>query len=144
MIRLRISAQCPISWATWLRDFSDNDAFWWNAYEHGDKVVLTICVVPMQYNPDTKEVTMYNHLEFDVDYTSPSQVARIDSVTVNNNQVISVGKASVPVELALSSQKGLVRGYSDNTFRPNNNATRAETCAMIKRLLDLGNQNALE
>jgi hypothetical protein len=40
--------------------------------------------------------------------------------------------------VAAATQKGLVRGYSDNTFRPNNNATRAETCAMIKRLLDLG------
>ena len=31
--------------------------------------------------------------------------------------------------------QGLVNGYEDNTFRPGNNATRAEACAMISKLL---------
>lgn len=30
----------------------------------------------------------------------------------------------------------LVSGYTDNTFRPNNNATRAEACAMISKLME--------
>jgi hypothetical protein len=29
-------------------------------------------VVPMQYDPDTKQVTLYNHLDFNVDYSSPA------------------------------------------------------------------------
>ena len=31
---------------------------------------------------------------------------------------------------------GIVNGYEDGTFRPNNNITRAETFAMINRVLD--------
>lgn len=33
-------------------------------------------------------------------------------------------------------QKGLISGYPDNTFGPESNATRAEACAMINRLMD--------
>lgn len=36
----------------------------------------------------------------------------------------------------VSAQQGLVTGYSDNTFGPDKNATRAEACAMIYKLLE--------
>lgn len=39
--------------------------------------------------------------------------------------------------LYLAKELGLVGGYEDGTFRPNNRATRAEACVMIVRLLTL-------
>nr|WP_228378951.1 S-layer homology domain-containing protein [Thermoanaerobacter thermohydrosulfuricus] len=31
---------------------------------------------------------------------------------------------------------GIVRGYEDNTFKPKDNATRAEAAAMLYRILE--------
>lgn len=39
--------------------------------------------------------------------------------------------------LYLAKELGLVGGYEDGAFRPNNKATRAEACVMIVRLLNL-------
>ncbi len=38
--------------------------------------------------------------------------------------------------IAQAVAKGIIKGYEDNTFRPNNPATRAETAAMTLRLLN--------
>lgn len=37
-----------------------------------------------------------------------------------------------------AAQQGLVSGNTDNTFKANNNATRAEACAMIYRVMEKG------
>ena len=38
--------------------------------------------------------------------------------------------------VATAVQRGLVRGYPDNTFRPAGEVTRAEAAAVIARLLE--------
>lgn len=38
--------------------------------------------------------------------------------------------------VVIAVQEGLVKGYPDNTFRPGNNATRAEACAIIVRYME--------
>ncbi|KAF1086043.1 Cellulosome-anchoring protein precursor [Sporotomaculum syntrophicum] len=40
-------------------------------------------------------------------------------------------------DIAIAVANGIVKGYSDNTFKPGNNVTRAEVAAMVSRLLDL-------
>ena len=44
--------------------------------------------------------------------------------------------------LYLAKELGLVGGYEDGSFRPNNRATRAEACVMIVRTLNLMGINA--
>lgn len=39
-------------------------------------------------------------------------------------------------EISLCAGNGIINGYDDNTFRPNHNALRAETSAMIVRVLE--------
>ncbi|MEW6173778.1 MAG: Ig-like domain-containing protein [Bacillota bacterium] len=39
--------------------------------------------------------------------------------------------------VAVAYTKGIIGGYSDNTFRPDNTATRAEAASMVLRLLDM-------
>jgi hypothetical protein len=37
-------------------------------------------------------------------------------------------------------QEGIVSGYPDNTYRPENESSRAEACAMIERLLSINSK----
>lgn len=46
-----------------------------------------------------------------------------------------------PKHIYLAKTMGLISGYSDGTFRPLGNITRAEFCAMVNRALDLRNKN---
>ncbi|MEW6181956.1 MAG: Ig-like domain-containing protein [Bacillota bacterium] len=49
--------------------------------------------------------------------------------------------AQIPVwaerAVGVAYGKGVIGGYPDNTFRPQNTATRAETASMVERLIDL-------
>lgn len=40
-------------------------------------------------------------------------------------------------QISWASEKGIVKGYPDNAFRPKNNATRAEAVTMLQRLLSI-------
>ena len=39
--------------------------------------------------------------------------------------------------MAAAVKDGLLKGYPDGSFKPQGNATRAETCAMIENFLKL-------
>jgi alpha-tubulin suppressor-like RCC1 family protein len=77
--------------------------FWWSTAPADGGVVLTVSVAPMQYDPDTRQVTLFNHMSFDVDYSIPTASASIDSVQVNNGSPLATGLASAPVTVGLSS-----------------------------------------
>lgn len=67
----------------------------------------------------------------------------IRALQLNNGQSSSASKnfkdiaGSYPykTELNLAINSGIINGYEDNTFRPGNNASRAEAAVMIKRML---------
>jgi hypothetical protein len=40
-------------------------------------------------------------------------------------------------QISWANEKGIVKGYPDNTFKPKNNATRAEAVTMLTRLLSI-------
>ncbi len=40
-------------------------------------------------------------------------------------------------QISWANEKGIVKGYPDNTFKPKNNATRAEAVTMLQRLLSI-------
>jgi alpha-tubulin suppressor-like RCC1 family protein len=79
------------------------NTYWWSTAPADGGVMLTVSVAPMQYDPDTKQVTLFNHLDFDVDYTVPAANASIDNIEVNNGSPLATGLASAPVKVNLSS-----------------------------------------
>lgn len=40
--------------------------YWWDTYREGDRLQLILSVIPLQYSKDSKNVTLYNHLEFEI------------------------------------------------------------------------------
>lgn len=63
--------------------------------------------------------------------------ARFDTRTANSTAGFSdiQGHWAVP-EINKAAENGWVNGYPDNTFRPDNNITRAEAMALINRVLN--------
>ncbi|MEQ6358483.1 S-layer homology domain-containing protein, partial [Thermoanaerobacter thermohydrosulfuricus] len=57
----------------------------------------------------------------------------IGNTTFSDNNNISEWAKNV---VANAVKLGIVRGYEDNTFKPKDNATRAEAAAMLYRILE--------
>lgn len=76
---------------------------WWQTIEDRGGTRLAISVVPVQYDPVAREVTLYHHVEIDVSFTGPHSGTSIERVTVNNGQPLQTGLAEVPVEVRVQS-----------------------------------------
>jgi alpha-tubulin suppressor-like RCC1 family protein len=77
--------------------------YWYSTAPADGGVMLTVSVAPMQYDPDTGLVTLFNHMDFDVEYTVPAANASIDKIEVNNSNPLATGLSSAPVAVTLSS-----------------------------------------
>ncbi|OLA42267.1 MAG: hypothetical protein BHW36_06605 [Firmicutes bacterium CAG:24053_14] len=63
-------------------------------------------------------------------------IARFAKLDVNNKTFSDINGHWAQKNIELAAGNGWINGYEDGTFRPNNNITRAETFAMINRVLD--------
>ena len=69
-------------------------------------VNLLLTLLPLQYNPDTRQVTLYDRLVYRITYQAPTTVT-VQSLTVNDGNPVSVGAAGIPVTLTLNSSQSL-------------------------------------
>ena len=63
-------------------------------------------------------------------------IARFAKLDVNTKTFSDINGHWAQKNIELAAGNGWINGYEDGTFRPNNNITRAETFAMINRVLD--------
>lgn len=63
-------------------------------------------------------------------------IARFAKLNVNTKTFSDINGHWAQKNIELAAGNGWINGYEDGTFRPNNNITRAETFAMINRVLD--------
>lgn len=63
-------------------------------------------------------------------------IARFAKLDVNTKTFSDITGHWAQKNIELAAGNGWINGYEDGTFRPNNNITRAETFAMINRVLD--------
>ena len=63
-------------------------------------------------------------------------IARFAKLDVNTKTFSDINGHWAQKNIKLAAGNGWINGYEDGTFRPNNNITRAETFAMINRVLD--------
>ena len=63
-------------------------------------------------------------------------IARFAKLDVNTETFSDINGHWAQKNIELAAGNGWINGYEDGTFRPNNNITRAETFAMINRVLD--------
>ena len=63
-------------------------------------------------------------------------IARFAKLDVNTKTFSDINGHWAQKSIELAAGNGWINGYEDGTFRPNNNITRAETFAMINRVLD--------
>lgn len=77
--------------------------FWWDTTEQNGGTLLTISIIPAQYDPETKLATLFNKLDFQVDYTTTESTTTIDAITLNGGGDIVTGSETVPVSIAVYS-----------------------------------------
>lgn len=63
-------------------------------------------------------------------------IARFAKLDVNTKTFSDINGHWAQKNIELAAGNGWINGHEDGTFRPNNNITRAETFAMINRVLD--------
>ena len=63
-------------------------------------------------------------------------IARFAKLDINTKTFSDINGHWAQKNIELAAGNGWINGYEDGTFRPNNNITRAETFAMINRVLD--------
>ena len=63
-------------------------------------------------------------------------IARFAKLDVNTKTFSDINGHWAQKNIELAAGNGWINGYEDGTFRPNNNIIRAETFAMINRVLD--------
>ena len=68
-------------------------------------------------------------------------IARFAKLDVNTKTFSDITGHWAQKSIELAAGNGWINGYEDGTFRPNNNITRAETFAMINRVLDRQTEN---
>ena len=68
-------------------------------------------------------------------------IARFAKLDVNTKTFSDITGHWAQKNIELAAGNGWINGYEDGTFRPNNNITRAETFAMINRVLDRQTEN---
>ncbi|MGI5922025.1 MAG: CFI-box-CTERM domain-containing protein [Syntrophomonadaceae bacterium] len=56
----------PVAGTYELPDTYPETIYWWETYEEDEHLKLVLSVIPMQYSKDSKKVTLYNHLEFEI------------------------------------------------------------------------------
>lgn len=68
-------------------------------------------------------------------------IARFAKLDVNTKTFSDITGHWAQKSIELAAGNNWINGYEDGTFRPNNNITRAETFAMINRVLDRQTEN---
>ena len=68
-------------------------------------------------------------------------IARFAKLDVNTKTFSDINGHWAQKSIELAAGNNWINGYDDGTFRPNNNITRAETFAMINRVLDRQTEN---
>lgn len=75
----------------------------WNQEERADGVYLNIMLTPIQYNPQTKQVTLYESIDLKVDYSTPEGNTNIAEVVTNGGSAVEAGAVAVPVNVKINS-----------------------------------------
>lgn len=65
-------------------------------------LILNLTALPLQIDPDTGQVTLYDHLAYRVSYQAPA-TATVQSLAVNQGAPVTVGDSAVPISLTLQS-----------------------------------------
>jgi hypothetical protein len=70
--------------------------------DEGEQLILSI--VPMQYNRDSHQVTLYTHLRFTVEYivSAPPTGPQIDTVVVNEGQPMHINQPGQSVRVGIA------------------------------------------
>ncbi len=71
-------------------------------YDDLDGRFLSLVALPLQHNPTSRQVTLYDNLTYRITYNAPNTVT-VQSLLVNNGNPVVVGSSSVPVSLTLNS-----------------------------------------
>ncbi|MEM5816231.1 MAG: Ig-like domain-containing protein, partial [Desulfitobacterium hafniense] len=79
------------------------EPFTWLQKKREDGVYLTVSAAPVQYDPDSKLVTVWSKMEFDVAYTAPASGTGIREVVVNGGSSVKIGDHDIPVALKIDS-----------------------------------------
>lgn len=67
---------------------------------------LDVLLVPLQYNPDTGQITLYDRLDYQVSYTATTNVT-INKIEVNDGNPVNIDLTDVPINVTISAAESL-------------------------------------
>jgi hypothetical protein len=67
---------------------------------------LDVLLVPLQYNPDTGQVTLYDRLDYKVSYTATANVT-VNKIEVNDGNPVNIDLTDVPINVTISAAEPL-------------------------------------
>jgi CSLREA domain-containing protein len=67
-----------------------------------DRLNLNVTATPLQYNPDTRRVTLFDSLTYRIAYQASNTVT-VQSIVVNNGAPAAIGNGGARVDVALNS-----------------------------------------
>lgn len=79
------------------------ESFWWSTTEQNGGVLLTISMIPVEYNPETQIATLYNQMEFQVAYTAAVPLTTLNEAIINGGTGVNSGSESVPVKTKVTA-----------------------------------------
>jgi len=84
--------------------------YWTTVYSDARGVQLALSAIPLRYDPLTGQVTLYHHLEFQVDYTLPDAgmlalmaTPDITALSINGGAPVDIDQASLPISLTVTA-----------------------------------------
>ncbi len=67
---------------------------------------VALSLIPLQYNPDTRQVTLVDRMDYQITYQAPTTVT-VDDLALNGGQDFDTGTPTVPLTLTLTSQRAM-------------------------------------
>ncbi|MCZ7570263.1 MAG: C25 family cysteine peptidase [Ardenticatenaceae bacterium] len=71
-------------------------------YTDADGLRLDVRLTPLQYHPQTRRVTLYDRLDYQVTYSAPATYT-VQDITANNGAPANVNQASLPISVTLTA-----------------------------------------
>lgn len=129
-----VSSFADVAITDWYSPYIETAKYFLNGYNISGEMV---------YAPNAKAlrediaVAMVKMKGYDV---SDADTSALESVFKDHEGISEYAKKYIAVAL----ERGLISGYEDNTFRPQNTITRSESAALLWRACQYGNDNKVD
>jgi hypothetical protein len=71
-------------------------------YTDGHSLLLDVYLIAQQYNPETRQVTLYDRLDYRITYNAPTTYT-LSNIQVNNGAPVAVDQTALPITVTVNA-----------------------------------------